>query len=201
MNPWKLFVAGMGVFVILSFTISIILGHGQFLIWLADHRSPVADYFFYYITKLGEEYGFVVIGVIFLFRSWRRSLMILALGLIVTLITFVLKKTFYFERPSMFLERMVWEGPREVLDYSLLIGHSSFPSGHSMAAWALFTFIVALYRKSWVSIVCFVLAISVSISRVYLMAHFLRDVAMGAFIGFLIGYLVFYIYDTRLKIR
>ena len=190
---------GTVVFVLLSIGISVVWGNGQFLIWLTGHRSVYADYFFYYVTKLGEEHGFILIGVVFLFRYWRRSLMIAALGLSVTVVTFILKTIFQFERPGLFLTRMGWEGPLAVLDYPLLSGHSSFPSGHSMAAWALFTFVAALYRRPIPAIICLFVGISVSISRVYLMAHFLRDVAVGAAVGFAIGYAAFMVYDKRLK--
>lgn len=192
---------GTIAFVVLSLSISLIGGHGQFLIWLADHRTITADYYFYYATRLGEEYGFVAIGIFFLFRQWRKSLMIAVLGLTVTVVTYILKTIFQFQRPSLFLAEMGWEGPLAVLDYPVLAGYASFPSGHSMAAWALFTFMAALYRKPVVAIGCLFLAISVSMSRVYLMAHFLRDVAVGAAIGFAIGYLIYYVYDTRLKTR
>ena len=201
MSGWRLFGIGTIVFVTLSLAGSLFYGNGHYLMWLAGHRSPAADYFFYYVTKLGEEYGYVVIGVIFLFRHWRKSLMIAFLGFAVTLVTFLLKSAFQFERPSLFLARIGWEGPLTVLDYPLLSGHSSFPSGHSMAAWALFTFVAALYRKPSIAIACLLLAVSVSMSRVYLMAHFLQDVAIGAAVGFAIGYLAFYVYDTKLKIK
>jgi membrane-associated phospholipid phosphatase len=201
MNSWRIFSIGTVVFVLVSLVASTVLGHGQFLMWLSGHRSPAADYYFYYVTKLGEEHGFVLIGVIFLFRYWRRSLMIAVMGLTVTVVTYLLKSFFQFERPSLFLNRMGWEGPLAVLDYPMLSGHSSFPSGHSMAAWALFAFVAALYRQTGVAVTCLFLAISVSISRVYLMAHFLRDVALGAAVGFAIGYLIYYIYDTKLKIK
>ncbi len=200
MKPWNLFVIGTVLFVGLGLSLSLICGHGQFLIWLAGHRTPFADYFFYYVTKLGEEHGYVLIGVIFLFRHWRRSVMIAGLGIAVTLVTYILKSIFQFERPSLFLARLGWDGPLAVFDYPLLSGHASFPSGHTMAAWALFTFVVALYRKSSVAILCLFLAISVSISRIYLMAHFLRDVALGAAVGFALGYLFFYIYGRVFKV-
>jgi membrane-associated phospholipid phosphatase len=85
-----------------------------------------------------------------------------------------------------------------VLDYQVLSGYASFPSGHSLAAWALFTLTAAMIRKTWVSILCLFLAASVAISRVYLMAHFLRDVIGGAAIGFVMGYAIYWAYDKWL---
>lgn len=201
MNSWKFFVTGLVVFVVLAIGLSVVWGNGHFLMWLTGHRSLFLDYFFYYVTKLGEEHGFIVIGVLFLFRHWRRSVMIALLGLAVTVATFILKSIFQFERPDLFLTRIGWEGPLAVLDYPLLSGHASFPSGHSMAAWALITFIAALYRKPMPVAICLFVGISVSISRVYLMAHFLRDVAVGAAFGFAIGYAAFEVYNKALKVK
>jgi len=81
----------------------------------------------------------------------------------------------------------------------MLIGHTSFPSGHSMAAWSLFSLVAMMYRKAWVSALCIFLAVSVSISRIYLMAHFLEDVVFGASIGCLMGYGMYHVYLLWMK--
>jgi len=85
------------------------------------------------------------------------------------------------------------------MDYQVLSGYHSFPSGHSMAAWALFTLMAVHIKKTWFSILALFLATSVSISRVYLMVHFLQDVVAGAMIGFSLGYAVYYAYITWQK--
>jgi membrane-associated phospholipid phosphatase len=113
--------------------------------------------------------------------------------------TYLLKSYFYHERPALFLKQMDWVGPTDVLDYHMLIGHTSFPSGHSMAAWALFTLTATMLRNSWVSAACLFLAVSVSLSRIYLMAHFLEDVVFGAGVGCLLGYGMQYGYDKWIR--
>jgi len=178
---------------------SLFYGKADFLIWLAYHRNSFLDYYFYYITKAGEPIGFIVVGLIFLVSSWKKMLLIPVLGLITTLMTYLLKSYFYHERPALFLKRMDWVGPTDVLDYHMLIGHTSFPSGHSMAAWALFTLTATMLRNSWVSAACLFLAVSVSLSRIYLMAHFLEDVVFGAGVGCLLGYGMQYGYDRWIR--
>ncbi len=201
MKAWNLYAAGMVLFVTASLCTSFIMGHGQFLMWLSNHRTPFLDYFFYYMTKFGEEYVFIVVGVLYLFRDWRISLLIGVNGLLATVLTYMLKRMAHLERPYLYLTRIGWEGPMGVLDYPMLTGHSSFPSGHTMAAWGFFTFMVAINRKHYLAVASLFIVVMVAISRVYLMAHFLRDVAVGAAIGFAIGYLVYYIYDTRLSVK
>ena len=65
---------------------------------------------------------------------------------------------------------------------------TSFPSGHSMAGFALFTFLcLSTPRKSGLQVVFAVLAICVAVSRVYLVQHFLQDIVVGGMIGLLLG--------------
>jgi membrane-associated phospholipid phosphatase len=199
MRAWRIFVIGAFVLISAGISITFLGDKGHFLKWLSGHRTPVLDHYFYHVTKLGEEAGYFIIGIILWLRSWRKMLMIAVLGGIVTIASYILKEFFEQERPSIYLKRIGWNGPMDVLDYQLLSGHASFPSGHSMAAWALFTLTAALIRKTWVSFLCLFLAVSVSISRVYLMAHFLRDVIAGAAVGFALGFAMFMIYDNWMK--
>jgi membrane-associated phospholipid phosphatase len=201
MKAWKVFVAG-SIFVMLAgISLTFAGDKGHLVKWFTSYRTPFADQYFYHITKLGEEIGFVIVGIMLWLMSWRKMVFIPLLGGVVTLITYLLKRFFQHERPRIYLDRTGWDGPMAVLDYTLLSGHSSFPSGHSMAAWALFTFTAAMIRKTWVSILCLFFAASVSISRVYLMAHFLRDVLAGAAIGFALGFTAYYFFDKWMKQR
>ena len=201
MSAWRIYVIGAFVFMAAGIGITFLGDKGHFVRWLALHRTPFADYYFYHVTKLGEEYGFIIIGILLWLKSWRRMIVIPLLGGLVTVVTYLLKEWFQHERPFLYLERTGWEGPLGVLDYQVLSGHASFPSGHSMAAWALFTLTAALIRKPWVSFVCLFLAASVSLSRVYLIAHFLRDTIAGAAVGFALGYALYYFFDNIMKKR
>jgi membrane-associated phospholipid phosphatase len=192
MKGFNVFLIGAVCFLIAGIAGSMIGDKGYFLLWLTNHRTMWLDYFFYYITKIGEWPGFVLFGILLWLSSWKRMLAIPILGIVVTLISFILKQSFKSERPTLYLEKIGWDGPLHVLDYHMVTGFTSFPSGHSMAAWALFTFLAAHYKKSWFSVVAVVLAFSVSLSRVYLMVHFLRDVVVGAMIGIALGYATYY---------
>jgi membrane-associated phospholipid phosphatase len=201
MKAWTVFWLGALLLMMAGVSLTFLGDKGYSLKWLAMYRTPFADQYFYHVTKLGEEIGFVIIGILLWLRSWKKMIFIPLLGGVVTLVTYVLKEIFQHERPSIYLDRTGWIGPMAVLDYNLLSGHGSFPSGHSMAAWALFTFTAALIRKTWVSVLCLFLAASVSISRIYLMAHFLRDVLAGAAVGFVLGYMAYFFLDKWMKQR
>lgn len=195
MKDFKLFINGAAVLVILGLLFSFTGEKGQFLLWLAEYRHPIADHYFYYVTRLGEPHGFIACGLLLWLLSWKKMITIPTLGGILLVTSYSLKSFFEHERPRLYLERIGYEGPMAVLGYPLLIGHHGFPSGHSMAAWALFTLMAALIKKTWVSILCLFLALSVSISRIYLLAHFLQDVVAGAMVGIALGYGVYYLYE------
>jgi undecaprenyl-diphosphatase len=67
-------------------------------------------------------------------------------------------------------------------------GWDSFPSGHAMAAFAVTTVLAVRFPKTrWVVIL---MAVAVSISRLFRASHFLTDIVVGAVCGVLIGAVV-----------
>lgn len=73
-------------------------------------------------------------------------------------------------------------------DGSWVRGKGSFPSGHTIAAFAVATVIARRYsRHRWVPYVAYGLAAVVGFSRITLSAHFPSDVFMGAALGYSVG--------------
>jgi undecaprenyl-diphosphatase len=68
----------------------------------------------------------------------------------------------------------------------------SFPSGHSITAFAMAT-VLGLFYPSLMPGLLFC-AVSIAISRIVLGMHFLSDVIVGSGIGAMIGYLCYVIY-------
>jgi undecaprenyl-diphosphatase len=89
-----------------------------------------------------------------------------------------LKRTFKRRRPCA-LEPHCWAT-------LLPPDQFSFPSGHTITAFAVTTALGAFYPMMLVGL-CFC-AISVALSRIMLGMHFLSDVVAGAAIGGLLGY-------------
>ena len=199
MKGFFLFINGAVILIVIGLIFSLIQDKGHLLLFFAHNRYTVINYFFYYVTLLGEPHGFIVCGLLLWLISWKKMLTIPVLGAIVIVTSHLLKELFHHERPSLYLDKIGYDGPMNVLGYHMLTGHHSFPAGHSMAAWALFTLMAAHVRKTWVGIVCLILAAAVSLSRVYLMAHFLEDVVAGAMVGIALGYGVFYGYKKISK--
>jgi len=66
--------------------------------------------------------------------------------------------------------------------------YDSFPSGHTITAWSLFTVIAKMYNKNIVvPIVCYSLATLAGLSRITEDAHWFSDVFVGAVLGYSIA--------------
>lgn len=80
----------------------------------------------------------------------------------------------------------LWEGPFSGFSYT------SFPSGHTITAFSLASFMSSVYHeKVWVSVLAYGLATGVGLSRIYDDAHWSSDVFIGAVLGFAIGKTVY----------
>lgn len=79
-------------------------------------------------------------------------------------------------------------------------GGYSFISGHATNSFGLAVFMSLVFRSRWLTIPVFIWAALNTYSRVYLGLHFLSDVAAGAIVGSLLGWLVYELYAwTRFR--
>ena len=150
-------------------------------------RTADLDQFFRTMSRLGSTVIVLALGGLGALFTWRRcpavALALVAATLSRPLIEFTLKSTVERDRPDF--ERMV---PGN--------GYS-FPSGHVMAAvalWGLLPAVVGLYTQRralwWASVaVAGALIAGISASRIYLGVHWFSDVTAGLVVGtfFLLG--------------
>ena len=146
--------------------------------FVVESRSAWLDDTFRWISFFGSTKVVLVGGLTLAIIAWRRCRMVAALVVVATLarplFEFTLKESIGRDRPS--LDRMV-----------IGEGHS-FPSGHVLAAaalWAMVPVVASLYTRSrrvwWVAAVGAVLAVLlIGASRVYLGVHWTSDVIAGA---------------------
>jgi hypothetical protein len=69
-------------------------------------------------------------------------------------------------------------------------GGSSFPSGHSIDAWALAAVVAGEYDHPLVKVGAFTYATAVAVSRFTGRDHFASDVLVGSSLGYLVGHFV-----------
>jgi len=153
----------------------------DFHLWFNQFHNKTLDIIFPIITYLGDGLGWVIFCIIFLFISYKGSLLILLSGALSGLITQTLKRFVFneFNRPTFYFkedELSLVNGVENHLNFS-------FPSGHSTSAFALFCALSLIINKPKISVAFFLLAFSASISRVYLHQHFFIDTYAGAIIG------------------
>jgi undecaprenyl-diphosphatase len=133
------------------------------------------------ISFLGSTIAVLTLGGLLAAASWRRCRAVAVVVLVATLsrplLEFTLKTLVDRDRPD--LGRLVnGTGP-------------SFPSGHVMAAaalWGLVPLVVTLYTRSrriwWATtIVSATLIVAIGASRTYLGVHWLSDVVAGFIVG------------------
>ena len=152
----------------------------------SKNRSPFGDAFFKTWTLLGEEYPFITFAIFFIIineKSWTWQFIVG--GLAVLGVSMGLKELFSVPRPAALLEELGYTTEINFVEgVELLRGSTSFPSGHTASAfalWALTAFQFSHLKN--VQIGLFFTAFLVGVSRVYLTQHFPQDVLFGSAIG------------------
>ncbi len=154
-----------------------------------DYRMDFVNSFFRWVTKMGEEPLYFLIGIVCLFVRLRYAIMVGLTGLTVMGVSHGLKSVFQEDRPLAYFRSLNLESQLHLVPgVDVHTGATSFPSGHSMSAFALYSLLILLLpgRKRYV-LPLFLLAIAVALSRVYLVQHFWQDVYVGGLIGALLA--------------
>lgn len=192
------------IFLSASLVFLILHPKGDLLLYFSAHRREFWNVFFIYGTMLGEAYMYILAMIGLLFVGYRLVLAIPLLGVAVTLVSYLLKKFFAMPRPPAYFTQLGrFEELSLISGVKVYMGSNSFPSGHTMSAFALFTFLLlALRAKSGpgIQLLLALLAIVVGLSRIYLMHHFLEDVFLGAIVGMLLGGVWYYRVALRLPV-
>jgi membrane-associated phospholipid phosphatase len=110
--------------------------------------------------------------------------------LLTSLIVQFFKHYFHFGRPLMHYSK------DEIYTSGDKLTRLSFPSGHSASAMVLAWYLAEGLKTRWKSIIFF-LGVTAGISRIYIGAHYPRDVTAGLAIGFLVSFIVFTVSKKR----
>ncbi|MFZ4377132.1 MAG: phosphatase PAP2 family protein, partial [Saprospiraceae bacterium] len=156
----------------------------EFLILNRFHDSYL-DTFFKSITFLGDWPAYIF-ALAFLFSKlkFRAIYVVLLVSILVPITSYITKAYFKHPRPiHFFQDKPLFEDLQKVDGVVLHAGFSSFPSGHTMSAFAVFSLLAFFASNSKRQIFLFFsLALLVAASRVYLIQHFVEDVWMGSLV-------------------
>jgi undecaprenyl-diphosphatase len=160
----------------------------QALLWLNSHPIPYSVPFFQFVSATTTYASIGMAAVLLILAlvkrkkiAWKRFLSVVMVLVSVGLVSQGMKSLINRERPY--------------IDYPVIVklsdgGGSSFPSGHTMEAFAMAMALSLAFRRRWVVVVLFVWAALVAYSRMLLGVHYPLDVAGGMIIGLMIGGLI-----------
>ncbi len=144
-------------------------GRGQRPAWL-DAAMTV-------VTQLGNSLAAFILALLFWLSGQRLLAYALLLGtLSLWLVVELIKVLAHRRRPYVRLPEARIVGRRA--------GGRSFPSGHTSQSFFVATLLTeALQLNLWVAAALYVIALLVGITRIYVGAHYPRDVLAGAILG------------------
>ena len=156
---------------------------GSFLL-LNNIQFPILDQIMPHYTHLGD--GVLITSIFSLLIIKRDKSMVVSLlftMIMVSLIVFIAKRWLF---PDWNRPLLVFEG-LESFNYlaTVPLKRYAFPSGHSMAAAAMFTYIayfISAHKPMLQALIAFI-SISIAYSRLYIGVHFLGDILVGTLIG------------------
>ncbi len=174
------------------------IAKGDLILFFAEHRTDFLNHLFSFFTILGEGVGYFIIFAIALFIRFRYSILMLVTAASVALVANIFKNIFQHPRPKPYFGQLGQDiSEIAVAGHRLLESQvSSFPSGHTISGFALFTVLALLSSQKWLQMLCLLTAMMIGISRVYLVYHFLEDVLVGSFLGVFIAYFLAYGHST-----
>jgi len=175
---------------------------GQEFLILDQFHHAYLDAFFKFFTLLGDWPAyFFAFAFLFSKLKFKAIYVVLFLSILVPITSHISKAHFKHPRPvHYFKDKPLFKDLKKVDGVVLHAGFSSFPSGHTMSAFAVFSLLAFFASNSKRLIFLFFsLAILVAASRIYLIQHFVEDVWMGSLFGVMLAYLIFQLFSLLPK--
>lgn len=171
--------------------------------WCHAHLTQSEKEIFLFITKFGEStfylIGFALATLLLRFywkeTTWaNRSLFLFASVAVSGIVVDIIKVIAGRFRPSELFEKGLYGFDFFHLDRAL----TSFPSGHTTTAFALAVAITYLWPR--LSLIGWLFALSVGISRIAITAHYPSDVLGGALTGAISVYTLLHYWKRNPKL-
>ena len=163
---------------LLLFYFSASMGKHAFFLFLNNNYGLVADYFFKFYTHLGD--GSLWILFLILFIKYRKKYIpfLISAFIISTLLVQICKYIILPDepRPITAIQPTSLIHVVEGIDVHTT---STFPSGHTAAAFSYFFIACLFVANPWVIVIGFIYAALAGYSRIYIAQHFPFDVAAG----------------------
>lgn len=148
-------------------------------------HTQILDLAMQTITWMASGWSVVVVVLLMLLINVRCAIVTASSGIVSGLLAQLLKR-FVFAgsmRPSYYFDKMPELNVVQGIDF---YSQFSFPSGHATTAFVLMFSVSMLSRSIIVRILCFIAALVMAYSRIYLSQHFFADVYAGSVLGVLV---------------
>ncbi|MCK6690641.1 MAG: phosphatase PAP2 family protein, partial [Thermoanaerobaculia bacterium] len=173
-NPW--FVIPALLFLNIGFALRLVVPYGDEILYFNTWRAEPLNSVFRFFTFMGEVPAFVAMALVGMVFRYRYALLIALAGLFIVPVSYFSKDKIGVDRPITYFEK---EGLREAVitvpGVDLNGGQTSFPSGHTMAAFCMYALLAGMSGRAvpWLGLAFAWTAILVGISRIFLVQHFL----------------------------
>jgi len=160
-------------------------------IFINNIHNASTDYYFKYLTYLGDGFTIFIAILLFSLINYRTTLT-LTISTLLSSITIIIFKQALLKDISRPVR--VFQNIQELYLVPGVDVHASnsFPSGHTATAFILFLLLSIITKNNFLKFVFFLIALSVGYSRMYLSQHFLIDIYFGSIIGVTCTILAFY---------
>lgn len=167
----------------------------EFLKMLESIRTSFGDTFFLFVTMLGEETVFILLGLLFFWCiNKKQGYYILSVGFVGTVINQFLKLLFRIPRP--------WVRDKSFTAVEGAIEEAtgySFPSGHTQSAVGTFGGIARIYKDMRIRVLCISACVLVPLSRMYLGVHTPADVGVSIIAALVLVFVLYPLVDKAFE--
>lgn len=176
------------------------LPKGSIELHLNHIHSEILDKVLLGFTYLGDGVSLSIILIYILFRNIYQGIVGFTAFIFSTIITHFCKHYLFsdYERPIRFFKNL-----NEIYFIKDLEihAHNSFPSGHTSAAFCVFSILAFVSQNKNLGLGLWVLAFGVSISRIYLMQHFFIDTYFGTLLGIVTASTTYLIFENQINFK
>ncbi len=182
----------MAVFLAAGGALQLYWSKRELFLFINSYYSQWADIFFSLYTHVGDGLFCVLVILGLLFIKYGYALAAAGAFLLSAGVSSLLKHLVFASefRPRKFFEAE--PGLIRMLDTIEIHSFNSFPSGHTVTSFAIFTVLSFMVKDKRWGMLFFVIALLAGFSRVYLAQHFFEDVYWGALIGVLAAIVAWY---------
>ncbi len=168
---------------IFLFALTFALGRRDSFLLLNGNGGKIADYFFAFVTELGNGALWIAVALWFYFKKKPYLPLAIYTFLTSTIITQIFKYLIIPDEPRP--SKAITDAAFHFVESIELHTVSSFPSGHSATAFSFYFLFVLAYREKWLIYTGLLYGMIVGYSRVYLAQHFPLDIAGGITVAIL----------------